>query len=435
MAEVSEVGSNVAAFPAGLENGASGGTREALDRLAQAGSMWVETGRSGGLSAWLVRELDSEGCPKRLAIADLWPALLIVARARRLRPKGWPEAIDEQICVFFRTALRFSRPDGSTVFGPEEPPDLGEIRRLAKSLPDRRLRTVLDTWFSPTSRPRGGHAPPPLPAYSNEDRPLAVLRADWSIRGDFLTIDHRQRTDSCLLELFGGGRRWLGPEWSTAEVGRAIRSARPVHWRSGSNADCAEWAFRAGAEQIVRTAVFLRGRSLALLADHVTGPGANPDMRLDIAPGVAPRPVPESRSLQLKLARGTGSCQLIPLGLPAVPYASERGSFTSDGSAFVLRHRAEGRHTWLPLLISWDPVRNRKTLNWRVLTVVEKSKVCRPGVAFAARVSWGRGEGLIIYRSLGKPAMRSFLGYQTEARFLVGLFSADGEVDPLLTIE
>ena len=85
--------------------------------------------------------------------------------------------------------------------------------------------------------------------------------------------------------------------------------------------------------------------------------------------------------------------------------------------------------------MSWAPSRNRLPVYWRSLTVTEQSRTCDSSVAFGARVSWGRDETLLIYRSLGKPALRAVLGYQTRARFVVGFFSRDGEVEPIVTIE
>jgi hypothetical protein len=70
-----------------------------------------------------------------------------------------------------------------------------------------------------------------------------------------------------------------------------------------------------------------------------------------------------------------------------------------------------------------------------VLTVAQDSKVCAQDVAFAVRVSWGRDDTLIIYRSLGPSAPRSFLGYQTKARFLLGQFTNEGNVEPLLSVD
>ena len=109
-------------------------------------------------------------------------------------------------------------------------------------------------------------------------------------------------------------------------------------------------------------------------------------------------------------------------------------SFRPRVMQLVLNQTAIGRRAWLPLLVSWDSLRNRKDVHWRVLTVSERSRIVGPDRAFAARVSWGRHETYVIYRSLGPPATRAFLGHQTRARFLVGLFTPDGTVEPILEV-
>jgi hypothetical protein len=140
--------------------------------------------------------------------------------------------------------------------------------------------------------------------------------------------------------------------------------------------------------------------------------------------------------MSLGAGRGSRPVRVFPLGLPRRPFATERGTFSIDQEqGLVLRQSIEGRRGWLPLLVSWNPALNRCRADWRLLTVSERSRVCPPGTAFAARVAWGRDESLVIYRSLARPALRAFLGHQTRARFLVGLFSRKGTVEPILTIE
>ena len=51
------------------------------------------------------------------------------------------------------------------------------------------------------------------------------------------------------------------------------------------------------------------------------------------------------------------------------------------------------------------------------------------------RVSWGRDETYVIYRSLAQARSRAFLGHQTTARFLVGLFKRDGAVEPIMRVD
>jgi hypothetical protein len=130
---------------------------------------------------------------------------------------------------------------------------------------------------------------------------------------------------------------------------------------------------------------------------------------------------------------------VLPISLPALLYETDKGRFrASDGEKgrrLSLRLASHGRRCWLPLLVSWDPVRHRKRLSWRVLTVVENSKVCPADVAVAVRVSWGRAETYVIYRSLARPAPRSFLGFQTKAKLFLGQFDPDGLVKPLVSVD
>jgi hypothetical protein len=204
---------------------------------------------------------------------------------------------------------------------------------------------------------------------------------------------------------------------------------------SNSSADLAEWTFKVGEVRVVRTALNLRGRRLALLSDQVEGRLPAASMRMSLGESIAASSTAPTRILALREGRGRPSIRVIPLGLPCPDYPTDRGSLSTEGAAIVLSQAQVGRRCWLPLLVSWEPSRNRSPLQWRVLTVSEKSKVCAPDVAFAARIRWGRDETLVIYRSLARPALRAFLGHQTHARFLVGLFNREGLVEPIVRIE
>jgi hypothetical protein len=182
--------------------------------------------------------------------------------------------------------------------------------------------------------------------------------------------------------------------------------------------------------RITRTAVLLRYRKLALIAQQEEGPPPASGYRISMADGVTVVPTPSTR--MLTLARGRASARLIPLALPTSPHPTERGSFVLEGNEPVLRQTSAGRRRWLPMVLAWG----KAPTAWRTLTVTESSKVCAPDVAFAARLSWGVGvDGLLIYRSLARPALRAVLGHQTRARFLIGRFTPDGDVVPLLSLD
>ena len=402
---------------------------------AWAGALnaWIAQGRTGPVARWLARELDPDGVPRTLPVVEWLDAFRRLDEATRIRPAGWPEAFDARAEGWFRALLRFSRPDGTPAFGPVGlPRPSGKLfHSWAERLADPGFNTVADWWFPPkTPSP---HAPPPLPADSRPDRPLAVLRANWMRDGDFLTVDHRAAGPVSRVELFGRGRPWLGPDWDSAGD-LAVGRARPTLWISHSTADLAEWSFSVGKARVTRTALLLRGRQLALLAELWDGPGDPGSWRVGLTEGVDAGPMPDCRGLALKAPRARVSPRALPIGLPRLPYTTDRGSFKAEGRSLRLAGPSSGRRAWRPLLLSWDPQRDRRPVHWRTLTVTEDRKVCGPDVAFAARVSWGRDEGLVVYKSLAPPAIRAFLGFQTKVKFLVGLFTCEGDVEPLVQV-
>ena len=401
---------------------------------------WTDRGRALPLGRWLDRVLDPEGTPRSLPVGD-WGRLLKElgeARQRGGGGEGWPEPVDARIEGLLRATLRFARPDGSASFAPHGArPDMLEVfRGWAERLSDPGLLTVLNRW-SRRVPPVRDDAPPPSPAWSSPLGPLAILRAGWAKQGEFLAIDHRKRGVESLVELAGLGKTWLGPIWASDlgyEDARAS-APRPSSWVSTPSADLAEWTFRRGKARVTRTALLLHGRRIALLADQIDGPGDRAGMRIDLPEGVEATAPSSSNGRVMGLYRGRSSARVIPIGLSCREGSPERGKFAVEGRQLHLGMDQEGRRRWLPLLVSWDPLRDRKTVTWRVLSVAENSRNCPAETAFAARVSWGRGETLLIYRSLARPAIRSFLGHQTRARFLVALFTREGEIEPILKVE
>ncbi len=427
-----------------------GGGDPTTDRLSAAVTRWLEAGDAGSLARWLARELDDDGAPRRLGIRD-WPRCLAELARSRGRSGSWPTGCEPAIDGFVLAALRFSRPDGGLApsgGGAGDGPawTAGDWTRWYRGTG---IGRVLGWWAAPGGRPRSraGDEPPPLPAWSAADRVLAMLRADWLGEGDFLAIEHRDPRSGCRFELRGGGRTWLGPGWggvvpdAAGDAASPVSRIRPTRWITGSSADFLEWTVREGDVRVTRSAVFLRGRRMALIATLVERPTADaawpapPVLDLSLPPGLVAPANKESRALAIAEPGRRGTAQVVPIALPSRPYPTDRGSFRESDGRLQLRLTPAGRRCWLPLLVSWDPARHRKPTSWRVLTVSEKARVVGPDRAFAARVSWGRDETYVIYRSLGPPASRAFLGYQTTARLLVARFETDGDVEPIFSVE
>ena len=171
---------------------------------------------------------------------------------------------------------------------------------------------------------------------------------------------------------------------------------------------------------------------MVLLGQQEDGGEAPSEVRLAFPDGIAASLVPGSRSVLLSSGRNKAAARLIPLGLPAHDRSTDAGSIAVEGREVVVRQAGEGRRRWIPLLICWG----KSPTTWRTLTVSHRSRACREDVAVAARVAWGPSEeGLVVYRSLGPTAPRSFLGHQTGVRFLVGAFTRSGDVRPFLKVD
>ena len=421
-------------FPVSGENASSHPVFKSLDASVKS---WIEDGSTSALVKWLDRELDHDGVPKRLAVHEWETALRVLAEAREHRREDWPESFDAIAEGWFRATLRFARPGGSPAFIEARPDKTrgNHFRKWADLLSDPGLTTVVDWWFPRASSAR--HSAPPLPADARPDRPLGVLRANWSRDGDFLAIDHRTPGTDTTFELFGGGIPWLGPVWRSGVTDtEPTTRPRPTHWSSHGSADVLEWGYRVGSARVTRTAVLLRCRQLALLGEQWNGAGDPGEFRLSVAKGIQAGTTADSRAIALKPDRGRGSACVYPIGLARLPYATERGDFTIDGSDLVLKQPVvEGqKRGWRAVLVSWEPKRNRQPVHWRTLTVSENSKECLSGTAFATRITWGRDDTLLIYRSLNTPGLRACLGHQTRSRFLIGLFTSEGEVEPLVKL-
>jgi hypothetical protein len=158
-------------------------------------------------------------------------------------------------------------------------------------------------------------------------------------------------------------------------------------------------------------------------------------IRLAVPSSIVAAPIKSSRGIRLCDKNRGKRAQVLPIALPSLAYDTDRGAFRVKRDALELSQSAKGRRCWLPLLVSWDAARNRSEATWRVLTVSERSKAVPVRRAFAARVSWGRHESFVIYHSFKQPSSRAFLGYRTHSRFLMGLFTSDGNVTPIVRID
>jgi hypothetical protein len=410
-----------------------------LERFHRALQQWLCRQNEQPLTRWLARELDPRGSLSRLPVSDWHVCLEALREARRSCP-GWPAEWDESVARLVIATLRFSRPDGSPAgdfdrAGSFAPPEK-VLRAWLRSAGDTEASRYLRNWQQ--SRKRDVNFTPEAAAWDVSRGVLSVLRDQVNENGDFVAVDHRKSGPSCRFELFGAGRSWLGPSWTIEGEPGTATPPKPGSRISVSGAEIAEWSYRMGRTSVTQTVILLGGRRLAILSALFEARSAlesKPGVRLSYPPPVTAKPLQDCRGFRLTVPTRRESAQVLPIGLPSLAYDTDRGALIANDHALVLSQAPAGRRCWLPLLVSWDSMRNRRRVVWRGLTVTERGKGVRPEQAVAARVSWGPRETYVIYRSLDAPASRAFLGYRTHARFLIGLFTSDGNVTPIVKID
>ncbi len=388
------------------------------------------TANRARVETWLDAELDEGGVPRTLPIPRWAEALALLSKAKSADP-SWILGHEDRVTSFVKACLRFARPDGSMCFR-ATPLKSDMLGRCALHLSnDPGVARVVAWWFPKLAEDDDDLGAPFLPAGGGNELPLACLRSDWTKRGEWLAVDARSKGSVTQVELGLNGQPWLGSDWRTGEDLRAgVAQPQPIYWSTRSMADVFEWSVKVGPTKVTRTVVLLRGQKLALLAEQQDGLASPGCWSIGLEAGLEPRAFAEHGGLRLDASGSRGSALAIPLGAASQP---GKTLSSSDGK-LILQATDQGQRRWLPLLMSWDGLRHKKAMTWRRLTVAEKSKAVPSDVAFAARISFGRDETLVVYRSLGPPALRSFLGHQTNARFVLGWFNAEGNIQPIVTI-
>ena len=86
-------------------------------------------------------------------------------------------------------------------------------------------------------------------------------------------------------------------------------------------------------------------------------------------------------------------------------------------------------------MIDWSPERRRDESHWRRLTVAEQGARVTPDQACGYRLQIGTRQW-IFYHSLQAPRVpRTIIGQHMAYETLIGRFTAEGDVDPLVMVE
>ena len=413
------------------------------------------------LSAGLVDLLDGEGFLHANHFDDLRPLLALwircLALGERWKRGCWTPDADVQFRRFVRNALRFTRGNGSSVFGDESADGDGValLTTAVAMVGDDADQAVASLLFDDKPKGKGRKRKGRFPAVAklpeatvhSEWAATAMLRPSWARSAPRLSVLFPNA--SCRMELACGKDVLWSGEWEL-DV-RIDGAAMPpvgewseMCWVSDGDADYLELEIELTEGFRVQRQIFLaRQDGFLLLADAILGTRfASLDYcgRLPLGRRTAFRRACKTR--EGFLANRRIRAVAVPLALPewtADASARPNGSFQAvanrNGIASVeLRQSALGNALFAPIFFDLDRRRFDKPLTWRQLTVAESRKAQSAETAVGYRVAVGARQWL-IYRSLTPPRNRTVLSHNLSTEMLVARFTREGEIETLLEIE
>lgn len=279
------------------------------------------------------------------------------------------------------------------------------------------------------------------PASQSDWAKLLVSRTRWSADADSLVIAHHSAIPS--IEFAAFGRRFFSGTWDfrvridDADVALAAE-CDVVCWFSDADAEYVElqWTTEPGLV-ICRQAMLTRGDHQLLLADSVAAP-ARPAARVEIeaalplVQGTSGELLRPGREVRLNADKVPVRC--FPIALPMDRILRSTGSLEPENDRLIVRQAGLGA-AYSPVLFDWHPRRRELPADWRLLTVTEDGRRLSAEAAVGCRIRLGKRQ-LLVYRNLnGSKAKRAVLGHHHDHETVIGRFTSDGEVDPLVLVE
>ena len=393
------------------------------------------------LNATIVELLDGEGMPHARFLSQSRQLLASWTRSlfidRHLRGNRIKSEARLQFEWFVRQTLRLVRNDGSFAFDQ----GLKNTRKgIGRELISAALKVggdeadveIFERLNAKGSVSKNGHLP--NPSEHSEWAELAILRSDWSRNSAFCVVgfnDATVRTELAIADTVLLSGQDI-PELTVDGQPANIESTwEEVCWESDDDIDYVELeATYDNGIKVQRQVLLAREDRFFFTADAIVGnSNANMDYKrvLPFTNAISAKSADETREESLHAKRRIGT--VMPLALPEWRVSSHRGEYKNGR----LRQSTKASGMYCPVFIDLDEKRKRRSITWRQLTVAEKLEIVGPEVAVAFRIQIG-DENWIVYRSIAKPANRTFLGQNHTTEFLVARF-VEGELELLIEVQ
>ena len=390
------------------------------------------------LEATMDEMLDGEGMPHAAYLSGVQLLLATATRTLALDAELKKRRIGKNARLQFdwlcRQTLRWTRPDGSVILNDlAAAPHFDGMMKCALQLNDDDADLAA---FKVMRGKRKSDEDAPEPAEHSEWACLATMRTAWSPSSARMAVSYNDRK---LASEFAIGNQvvFSGPHNPFVSINGEELAAESdweeVCWESDEDMDFVELDMRlTHGWRIQRQLLLAREDSFALISDSVVGP-TTADIRyhsrLPLCHGVKLEQSDENTEACILGERRLGT--VIPLSLSEWKSGSTTNRLRIEPAGLEIQQR--GRGLFAPLFIDFDPARRSKALTWRSLTVAESLHTVASDVAVAFRIQIGK-EQWAIYRSIAKPANRTFLGQNLTCEFLVGQFDTEGDVEPIIEV-
>jgi hypothetical protein len=283
------------------------------------------------------------------------------------------------------------------------------------------------------------------PGYYNADEKVALLRRERKSPHDEALVDFRGsdvqfKFSAAGLPLIHGA--W---SWQATVAGQPLGASGAWEescWNRDADCDYLELSLKlTGGWRLDRQLLLARKDRFLYLADALVGPQSSDAARgeihfaasLPLAPRTTFVPAADAREAWLNQG-GKRRATLVPPALAEWRAEFCHAELASEQGHVVLSQAALGQALYAPLFIDLDPLRVRRGLTWRRLTVAENLVVVPRDVAAAFRVQVGH-EQWLFYRSLAPRGNRTFLGQNYSSEFVCTRFLPSGEAKDILAVE
>lgn len=278
-----------------------------------------------------------------------------------------------------------------------------------------------------------------FPAAQSDAARLACLRSNWSTDADTLVVAH----DDVMprIELSALGKPLFSGRWDIALTvdGTPLEFTSEwncVCWFSDEDADYIELRTdHPAGVRIERQILLSREEHFALFAEIVSGPaGAKIECESRLLPVAGASLIPDRPTRECRLKVTGCTARVFPMMLPAERVVGAAGSLGLVDDALQFRQTGIGG-MYAPIVIDWHPDRARAYAEWRKLTVSEQGKAVPGDWAGGCRLRVGSDQWLFYHGMKRSQGGRAVLGQHTFNETLIGSFSKDGSVEPIILVE